>query len=174
MNAIAVAKEKGAIVIVIDGVESRLEQAKQFRADYTLNFNDYLSTEDLADAVKQLTGGSGAHVGIELTGNPKAFAEGIYFIRPGGRFVSIGNITPGKLVEFDPGLLTRKSIDIISAVRYDPWYLYKSLQFLSANDGKYPFDKILDAEFSLDEIKTALDKSASREVTRATILVNQD
>lgn len=174
LNAIAVAKEKGAIVIVIDGVESRLEQAKQFRADYTLNFNDYLSTENLADAVKQLTGGSGAHVGIELTGNPKAFAEGIYYIRPGGRFVSIGNITPGKLVEFDPGLLTRKSIDIISAVRYDPWYLYKSLQFLSANDGKYPFDKILDAEFSLDEIKTALDKSASREVTRATILVNQD
>lgn len=173
LNAIAVAKEKGAIVIAIDGVQSRLEQAKQFKADYVFNFNDY-DTQGLAQAVLEITGGGGAHVGIELTGVPDAFAQGIHFIRPGGKFVSIGNITPGKFVQFDPGLLTRKSIDIISAVRYNPWYLYKSLQFLSKTNEKYPFDKILDAEFTLDEIQTALDKSAAREVTRATILVKRN
>ncbi|PWA04990.1 zinc-binding alcohol dehydrogenase [Pueribacillus theae] len=173
LNATAVAKEKGATVIVIDGVESRLEQAKQFGADYVLNFNDFETMDARTNAVLDLTGGKGAHVGMELSGNPAAFAEGIHFIRPGGKYVSIGNVTPGKFVEFDPGLLTRKSIQIIPLVRYDPWYLYKSLQFLSKNNEKYPFDKMLDAEFTLDEIKTALDKSAAREVTRATIVVNE-
>lgn len=171
LNAAAVAKEKGANVIVIDGVESRLQQAKQFGADHVVNFNDYENTEILANAILELTDGEGAHVAMELTGVPAAFAEGIHFIRPGGRYVSIGNITPGKYVEFDPGLLTRKSINIISLVRYNPWYLHKSLEFLSKTIDKYPFDQMLDAEFSLDRIQDALDQSAARKVTRATILM---
>jgi threonine dehydrogenase-like Zn-dependent dehydrogenase len=37
LYATAVAKEKGAIVTVLDGIPSRLELAKDFGADYTLN-----------------------------------------------------------------------------------------------------------------------------------------
>lgn len=171
MNAIAVAKEKGATVIVIDGVEGRLQQAKQFGADHVLNMNDYEDTASRAKAVLDLTRGIGADFAMEVTGVPAAFAEGIHFIRPGGKYVTIGNITPGKMVEFDPGLLTRKSIQIIPVVRYNPWYLYKALKFLFDTQGKYPFDEMMDAEFTIDEIKLALDKSAAREVTRASIVM---
>jgi len=66
------------------------------------------------------------------------------------------------------------SIQIISVVRYDPGYLHKALQFLSQTKDLYTFDKILDAEFSMDEIKLALDKSAAKEVTRGTIMVGGD
>ena len=172
LNAAAVAKEKGANVIVIDGVQNRLEQAKQFGANHVLNFNDFENTKILEEVVLELTDGLGAHVAMELTGVPAAFAEGIHFIRPGGKYVSIGNITPGKYVEFDPGLLTRKSINIISVVRYDPWYLQKSLEFLSNTIDKYPFDRMLDTEFTFDHIQDALDASASRKVTRASIVMN--
>ena len=41
---------------------------------------------------------------------------------------------------------------------------------LSKNIGEYPSAEMLDAEFSLDEVTEALDKSASREVTRASIV----
>lgn len=172
LNAAAVAKEKGATVIVIDSVDSRLALAKQFGADHTLNFNDFETLEEKAQAVLDLTDGAGAHVGMELAGVPAAFSEGIHFIRPGGKYVSIGNISPGKLVEFDPGLMTRKSIQIISVVRYNPWYLRKALQFLSENHEKYPFDQMAEVEFSIDQVKLALDKSAAREVTRGTIIVS--
>jgi len=172
LNAAAVAKEKGAKVTVVDGLESRLEQAKQFGADSVLNMNDFGSLEERAEALVELTGGKGADMAVELTGNPDAFSEGIHYIRAGGKYISIGNITPGKTTAFDPGLLTRKSIDIISVVRYNPWYLYKSLEFLKQNNDKYPFDKMLDAEFSLNQIETALDKSAAREITRATIVMD--
>lgn len=169
LNASAVAKEKGAKVIMIDAVNNRLKQAKQFGADYTMNVNEYETTEDLATAIENITGDGGAKIGMELSGNPDAFSQGINFVRPGGKYVSIGNITPGKYTSFDPGLLTRKSIHIISLVRYNPWYLYKALQFLEKNESKYPFAQMLDAEFPFEDIEKALDESAKRTVTRASI-----
>ncbi|BCJ85536.1 zinc-binding dehydrogenase [Effusibacillus dendaii] len=172
LNAAAVAKEFGATVIVIDAVPGRLEKAKQFGADHLINMKEYDTTEKRAKAVYQLTGGKGADVGMELTGVPAAFNEGIQLIRPGGRYVSIGNISPGQMTPFDPGLMTRKSIEIIPVVRYDPWYLNKALQFLSRTIDKYPFGEMLDADFTLEEIGLALDKSASREITRASIIAN--
>ncbi len=171
LNACAVAKEFGANVIVIDGFENRLQLAKEFGADYVINFNEYENTEARSSLVHQLTKGVGADVGLEVTGVPAAFQEGIQLVRTGGRYVSIGNISPGQMTLFDPGLLTRKSIAVLPVVRYDPWYLDKALQFLSTNINKYPFYKMMDSEFSLEEITTALDKSAKREVTRASIVV---
>ena len=171
LYATAIAKEKGATVIVIDGVKNRLEQAKKFGADYCIDMNEYPTTELRERAVLEITDGKGAHVGMELAGVPAAFTEGIHLVRPGGKYVTIGNVSIGKFVEFDPGLLTRKSIKILPIVRYNPWYLRKSLEFLSKNIEKYPFKDMLDAEFTLDEINIALDKSASREVTRASIIV---
>src|SRR5699024_4303411 len=143
----------------------------KFGADYTINLNDYETLEDRAQAIRDLTDGTGADFAMEVAGVPAAFAEGIHYIRPGGKYVTIGNITPGKKVEFDPGLLTRKSVQIIPVVRYNPWYLLKSLEFLSRTNEKYPFDEMLDAEFTLDEIKLALDKSAAREITRGSIVM---
>jgi threonine dehydrogenase-like Zn-dependent dehydrogenase len=168
LNACAVAKEFGATVIVIDGFENRLQLAKEFGADYTINFHEY---ENVGEHVVKLTKG-GADVGLEVTGVPSAFQEGIQLIRPGGRYVSIGNVSPGFQTNFDPGLLTRKAITIYPVVRYEPWYLNKSLQFLSRNIDRYPFYKMFDSTYSLEEISVALDKSAKREVTRASIVIN--
>ncbi|SEN36608.1 zinc-binding dehydrogenase [Lihuaxuella thermophila] len=173
LNASAVAKEFGATVIVIDGVQKRLQRAKSFGADHLIDLNEYETEEKRAKAVYELTGGRGADVGLELSGVPAAFNEGIQLIRPGGRYVSIGNVSPGQLAPFDPGLLTRKSIQIIPVVRYDPWYLNKALSFLSRTIDKYPFEEMTDAEFSLGEIGAALDQSASREITRASVIVNE-
>lgn len=169
LNAIAVAKERGARVIIIDAITSRLELAKEFGADEVININEYPTVDEREKRVKVLTDDWGADVGIELSGVHDSFSEGIRLIRPGGRYVAIGTQSPGMTTAFDPGLLVRKSIKIIPLIRYNPWYLYKSLKFLEQNQHKYPFESLLDASFELSEIQTALDKSAKREVTRATI-----
>lgn len=171
LNAAAVAKERGAQVIVIDGVNARLETAKQFGADHVLNFNDFSSTEEMGQAIRSLTNGEGADLGLEVSGVPAAFGQGIHFIRNNGRYVTMGNISPGVNIDLDPGLLTRKAIRIIPILRYKPWYLYKSLQFLSKYIDKYPFDKMIDCEMPFEKITEALDKSANREVTRASITI---
>lgn len=174
LNASAIAKEKGANVIIIDAVESRLEMSKKFGADHTINLTEYNTVEKRAAIVRKLTDGLGADVGIELSGVPASFSEGVHLVRSGGKYISIGNVSPGKYTDFDPGLLTRKSIQITPIVRYDPWYLNKALQFLSKNIDKYPFASMIDGEFDFDNIQKALDKSASREVTRASIVITAE
>lgn len=172
LNAAAVAKEIGATVIVIDGVKSRLEKAKQFGADYCIDMNEFDTVEKRVQAILDLTDGNGVDVALEVTGVGPALNEGIKHLRVGGRYVSIGNNTPGKTIDFDPGLMTRKAINIISLVRYNPWYLNKALQFLSKTIDKYPFGEMLDKEFKLEELYDALDQSAQRKVTRASIVID--
>ncbi len=172
LNAVAVAKERGAIVIIIDALKSRLEMAKQFGADYTIDLTEHDTVEKRAELVRSYTDGEGADLGLEVSGVPEAFGEGIYLIRNNGRYVTMGNISPGKVIDFDPGILTRKAIRIIPILRYKPWYLAKALKFQSACIDKYPFESMIDCDFSFENIGEALEKSASREVTRASIVID--
>lgn len=172
LNACAIAKEKGAQVIIIDGVASRLEMAMRFGADETINMNDYSTVEKRQKRIEELTNGKGADVGLEVTGVPSAIDEGIHLVKENGQYLIMGNITVGKKAEFDPGLLVRKSIQVIPVNRYNPEYLYYSLLFIERNREKYPFSDLLDATFTLEEVELALDKSVNHEVGRATIVVN--
>jgi threonine dehydrogenase-like Zn-dependent dehydrogenase len=171
LNATAIAKMFGAKVVVIDAVPSRLDLAKKFGADEIMSIAEYNTLEQRTEKIMALTNGFGADVAMELTGVPAAFSEGIHLIKPGGKYISIGNISPGKLTEFDPGLMTRKGISIFGLIRYQPWYLYKSLEFLRNNVNKYPFSEILACDFTLDDVSDALDASFARGVTRASIAI---
>ncbi len=173
LNAIAIAKEKGADVIMIEGVDERLDRANAFGADHTIDFREYETVDARADRVRALTDGLGADVGVEVAGVPDAFSEGPRLLRTGGRYLEVGNIVPGPTTDFDPGYLTRSSISIDGIVRYDPWYLKQSLEFLAANGEDYPFDELL-SEFALEDVRTALDHSADRDLTRASLIPNDD
>ena len=73
-------------VVAIDLAASRLESAKQFGADITVNN----SREDPLSVIKDLTGRLGADVAIEAVGAPAAFELAVSLARPGGRIANIG------------------------------------------------------------------------------------
>ncbi|MFB6219510.1 MAG: zinc-binding dehydrogenase, partial [Halobacteriaceae archaeon] len=170
LTAVAVASERGADTVVLDGVERRLDRAEAFGADHTVDITAYDSAEARAERVRELTGGLGADVAVEVTGVPEAFAEGPRLLRDGGRYLEMGNIIPGKTAAFDPGAMTRKSITVESLMRYDPWYLQDALDFLVEYGDDYPFADLLDAEFDLADVSAALERSDGREVTRASLV----
>jgi threonine dehydrogenase-like Zn-dependent dehydrogenase len=172
LAAIAVAKERGARVIVIDGVEDRLAGARAFGADEIVDMREYDTAAARAARVLHLTDNWGADVGMELTGVPAAFSEGITLVRPGGRYVSIGNISPGLTTPFDPGALTRRQVQIIPVIRYQPWYLLKTLRLLAATRDRYPWATLVDTDFAFTDVNDALERSARREVRRASIVVS--
>ncbi|MBZ6496971.1 zinc-binding dehydrogenase [Natrinema longum] len=173
LNATVVANEYGAETIVIDGVDKRLEQAAAFGADHTIDFRELDTVEARKECVDEITNGVGADVGIEVAGVPEAFMEGIELLRKGGRYLEMGNVRPGHEVDFDPGKLTRKSIDITTAVEYDPWVLYDALQFLANTVDEYPYERLIDAEYPLEDIEEALEASENRDLTRATLIPSQ-
>jgi alcohol dehydrogenase len=73
-------------VVAIDLADSRLEAAKQFGADVTVNNG----REDAVAVVRELTGGLGADVAIEAVGVPAAFELTAQLARPGGHIANIG------------------------------------------------------------------------------------
>jgi D-arabinose 1-dehydrogenase-like Zn-dependent alcohol dehydrogenase len=173
LYATAVAKDKGARVIVVDAVVKRLKEAEAFGADEIVGFDDCPTADARIDKIQSLTDKKGADVVLEVAGVPQAFAEGLEMVRAGGTYVGIGNVSVGQTTEVDPGLLARKSMRILPIVRYQPWYLGKALAFLSRTIDRFPFREMLDSEFSLDNVEEALNKSASREVIRASIVNNE-
>ncbi len=73
-------------VIAIDLADSRLEAARRFGADVTINNG----TEDPVAKVMELTGGLGADVALEAVGVPATFELSADLIRAGGRVANIG------------------------------------------------------------------------------------
>ncbi|MEO6886135.1 MAG: zinc-dependent alcohol dehydrogenase family protein [Jatrophihabitantaceae bacterium] len=74
------------LIIAIDMAATRLEAAKQFGADVTINNAE----QDPVEAVLALTNGLGADVVIEAVGVPATFELAAELIRPGGRLANIG------------------------------------------------------------------------------------
>jgi len=170
-HASAVAKEKGARVIVIEGAEERLEFAKSFGADHLIDLKKFAKVDERMEQVKKISESDGADVVLEVSGVPSAFTEALQLVRTGGRVVGIGNILTGPEFETSiaPGVITRKGITVKGIVRYAPHYLYRSLKFLERNHRKYPYEKFSDREYSLGEAKEALERSESRSIARAII-----
>ena len=73
-------------IVAIDLSDARLDAAKQFGADVTINN----SREDPVSVIKELTGRFGADVAIEAVGVPASFELAVSLARPGGRIANIG------------------------------------------------------------------------------------
>lgn len=73
-------------IVSIDLADARLEAAKRFGVDVTINNG----RENAVEIVKALTGGLGADVAIEAVGVPSSFELCTQLVRPGGHVANIG------------------------------------------------------------------------------------
>ncbi|MGA7416930.1 MAG: zinc-dependent alcohol dehydrogenase family protein [Acidimicrobiales bacterium] len=73
-------------IVAIDLAESRLDAAKRFGADITVNNG----TQDAGEVVRTLTEGLGVDVAIEAVGVPASFELCTELVRPGGHVANIG------------------------------------------------------------------------------------
>src|SRR5262245_18215767 len=88
------AKLRGASMIIgIDAIPERLEMARRFGADVTLDTRD----GDPVAAIRRLTDGRGVDVAIEALGRQETFENALRATRPGGTLSSLG-VYSGKIV----------------------------------------------------------------------------
>jgi D-arabinose 1-dehydrogenase-like Zn-dependent alcohol dehydrogenase len=168
--ATAVAKELGAgKVIVIDGVKARLDLAAAFGADDLIDFEQLPDADQRVQRVLELTDGWGADVVAELVGHPRVCPEGIRMLGRAGRYLEIGNISPGLTYTLDPQQLVGYNRAILGMLYYEAEHLQQALDLVYRTRETYPWNRVLSHTFPLTEINEAFEASDRGEVTRAAI-----
>jgi NADPH:quinone reductase-like Zn-dependent oxidoreductase len=103
--AVAFAKMLGAHVTVISSSEERIERVKHLGADAAIN---YRSTPEWAKATRDITGGRGYDLILEL-GGEKTLPQSLRCIRPGGTVAMIG-ILSGSAMATSLGLIITRQV----------------------------------------------------------------
>ena len=177
VHATAVAREMGAAtVIVIDQVPERLALARAFGADHTLSLAEVPERKARVRLVREWTGGRGADVACDFVGFPAVVPEGLEMVRHGGRYLEIGCISRGRMVDLDPSSLVWGTKTIVGVIMYDPWVIPRALDLLRRTRARYPFDRLVSETYPLERIDEAFREAewASRapgasRVTRAAL-----
>jgi threonine dehydrogenase-like Zn-dependent dehydrogenase len=171
--ACAVAREMGASqVVVIDGLDERLELAKQFGATDVVDMRRHSTPAERIAAVKKLTDDWGGDVVLELVGHPGVVDEGLRMTAPEGTYLEIGNINVGWKAEFDPSWIIFGNRRIIGLAHYEAEHLRGALDLMRRTLTKYPWGSVVSHKFPLEQINEAFIQQDKGHVTRAAIVPN--
>ncbi len=169
LYAAAISKEMGAgLVISIDRFEDRLSLALKFGADRVLNAAETTSDQRV-EQVRDWTGDTGADVIAEFTGAPSVIQEGTRMLRFGGRYLWIGNVSPGFGTEIDPGTMVRGSQKVECVIVYEPWVIPRALDMIQRTRSRYPFDRIISHVIPFENINEAFSAAAEGRATRVSL-----
>lgn len=147
------ARIQGAgMMIATDLADNRLDIAKSFYADYTINAENTTSEERI-QKVKDLTGGIGADMVIESAGEPKVFLEALEMVRKSGTVIEVGNWVERE--ETVPLNVTRhitsKNLHIHGL--YHCGHIWGPvLKVMNKYKDQFPFEKMISHKMSLEEL----------------------
>lgn len=170
--AAAVANQFGAEVYVAEMAAHRLAKATEFGAHHTIDLSQAADGDERVALIRDTVGGPGPDVVLELTGVPDAFSEAVRATRSTGKMISIGNISPNRFTQFDPGLFTRTGVQIRAAIRYPAATLGKSIAFVEATP-QFPWEDLVDADYTLDQVTEAVAAAEAKQVTRAGLVIDE-
>ena len=145
-------------IVAIDRSDARLDAAKQFGADVTVNN----SREDPLAVIKELTGRLGADVSIEAVGTPATFELAVSLVRPGGRIANIGVHGQAAALRLDE--LWTKDVTITTGL-VDTSSTPTLMHLLTT--GQIDVKRFITHHFSLDDIDEAYDVFARAADTSA-------
>jgi D-arabinose 1-dehydrogenase-like Zn-dependent alcohol dehydrogenase len=168
--ATATARELGAgQVIVIDGVQERLELAESFGANHLIDLRELRTPSQRVERVRELTDGWGADVVVEVAGVIGAMPEALEMLGNGGRLVEIGNIVAGTSFDLAPTTLNQRNVSILGVGYYEAAHLKRSLDLMLRRADVYPFDRVVSDVFPLEDVERVLAEQDKGHITRAAL-----
>jgi threonine dehydrogenase-like Zn-dependent dehydrogenase len=165
LAAMTFAKLAGASkVIVVGAPKSRLDLAREFGADLTVDLSAVGSAEERIELVRtESAGGHGADVVFECTGVPAALPEGIEMTRRGGTYVVAGHFTDAGPVTLNPFLhLNRKNITLKGVWSSERSHFVRARAVVES--GRFPFAKLVSHVVPLARVGEAIEAMSGRYV----------
>ena len=158
------AKIRGAQkVIMIDINGTRLEMAKDFGVDITINSSE----EDPIEAVKKLTNGKGADKVISATPVNATQTQSIHMVKKGGLVVFFGGVPKGSMTELDCNLIHYNNIWIKG--HFGASYSQSKRAFQLAISPTFPTEKFITHILPLDKINEGIGLTRSGEAIKVVL-----
>ena len=150
LMAIGIAKANGAgQLICSDIADQKLLVAKAMGATTTVNSME----QDLSSIVLAETGGRGADIVIDYSGNGGAISDGLRSLKKGGRMVLVG--LPDKPVPLDltDGVIYKEAtlVGVTGRTMYGTWFECESL----LNSGKIDLSQVVGGRFEMKDFEKA-------------------
>jgi D-arabinose 1-dehydrogenase-like Zn-dependent alcohol dehydrogenase len=136
LNAAVFAALAGAVkVLVVGAPASRLRAAREMGADEVLDIGNMHKPGDRVAWARAHTGGRGADVVIEATGNPLAVPEGLEMLRDAGRYVIVGQYTDAGDATLNPHRhINRRHATVLGCWGFEFSHLHRALALLARHD----------------------------------------
>ncbi|MEX2246855.1 MAG: zinc-binding dehydrogenase [Dehalococcoidia bacterium] len=154
LACVIAAREAGAGMVAVTGLsrdEHKLALAREFGADATI----VVEREDVVTRVRELTGGAGADVVVDVTAYAvEAVTQAVDLARRGGRVVLGGTKGPKPVPDFLSDRVVTKELTIYGVLGVD-WPAYDAAVRL-IEKGTYPLAKMHTHTLPLDDAERGL------------------
>ncbi len=159
-------------IIALDGNASRLAMAKSLGADDVINYKEYSGIDEIAEKVKSLTKGLGAHYGFQVTGVPVAHANLYKLIRRGGGICEVGHFVDGGECAINPHRdICSKEITLVGSWVYNSFEYPNAYHFLQrAERIGLPVSSLITHKFPLDQIDEAFQVNLRQEGIKVVVV----
>lgn len=151
--AIQICKMVGARVIATAGDETKLDQARELGADYTIHHYK----EQISDEVRKITAKAGVDIAFEHVG-AATFDHSIKSLRPGGTLVTCG-ATSGAQATFDIRTLFAKQLSFLGSYMGTMGDLHQVLPHIFSGRLK----PVVDKTFPMREARAAHERLENKQ-----------
>ncbi|MEO8431295.1 MAG: zinc-binding dehydrogenase [Acidobacteriota bacterium] len=169
LNALIFAQLSGAQAVwMIGAPRARLEAAARLGAAGVLDIAEVPDPRDRAEWVRARTGGRGADVVVEASGNPAAIPEGLDMLRDAGRYVVVGQYTDAGDASVNPHRqINRRHATILGCWGYEFTHLHRSLLLMARHNDRFRWREMVTRAYPLAEAGKALEDMERLAVVKA-------
>jgi L-iditol 2-dehydrogenase len=162
----AMAKQRGARVILCGRAPQRLALAERFGADVVMN---YAAVPDQAAAVRELSdAGRGVDVAIEAVGRPSVWETTVAMVRKGGQVIFYGGCPQGTQIQLPTRPLHYDQLTLQGVFHNTPYHVRLALSLLA--DTTWPWTALLTHTLPLAQLSNAFDLMIRRQALKVVLV----
>lgn len=156
-------------IIATDISDYKLELAKEFGADITVNVLKTTEEERIA-LIKRETHGRGADIVCECVGKPEVFPEGLKYLCKAGMYLEPGNfVACGENPAIAVHEICANNLRIIGMTNHILDY-QTVMGLMVRNKERFPWGKLFSHHFSVEEYESAIKTSMTDKSMKVVIV----
>lgn len=163
------AKARGAGKVFISDISDfRLQKALEFGMDFAIN----VAKEDLAEKIKELTGGLGVDLVIISAGISNLLTQAVEVVRRGGSIIVFSPFDRNPVINIDASRFFEDEISIIGTYSSTPFEYIEALKMIY--DKKVKAKEMITHVFSLKDLGKAINLASNPNEKYLKVMIRED